>query len=992
MKSLFRKALRPQQRTEPKFKPLLERSKVDWQRYATTLPPGIEDPIAFFLEHFYDYPVVEPEWFDSAYYLETNPDVEMDGANPLVHFLLYGKKEGRPAWPSPTLEPVAPAKAEQSPKPEAAVPPKPVAKPAQVQPAKPAQAQQEQPQQEPRKPEPEPPKPAEPPAEPAPAPPPVDAASGFNSVLKNRLRELLTSEKVPAAAAKGERLGPWLDELIQISEHGNAKIEGFFDQKFYESIYPDIRNAPINAFHHFIMHGFKEGRAGCLDIQELLTQGGVAKQEGLETLLVVSHEASATGAPIVALEVARRFAGRFNVITAVLRGGELRERFIEVGTLHLDAPAHNGIAALELSLKYLMDHHDLKTVLLNSVESINMADAAANLGLPTLSLLHEFAEYTRPVGKIGRMLLTSDVIIYPAESLARSGIHELKTKAGIKHELNNIRIQPQGYLGFQAHVDKDWSLRKLLGLDEKAIVIAGAGHVQPRKGVDWFLETCYHLYCTLQMKGDSRAEHLQFVWLGNGYSEDDVLVSVWLDAFIQRVGISERVHFPGAVHDVAAALRDVDIYLLTSRLDPFPNVAIDALNADCGLGVFEEGSGVADFVKEHAARAVIGKYGNPHHLAQLLSENLGTLMTRDGKNIELCHQQLDFDRYIDALQDALVEANQRSSEVHKVAETERFKLKFDPTFYGLNFSTDGDKATHFLSLLRKGVALSKPFPGCDIQRALDAYHQQPTRFEALVESVMGSEDPAMPVHRVTGAGTDDAPDTIALQFHVYFADLIPDYCAYFKNLADQNVDLFVSHIPDLTPEQLELLQSSITGTVYTQKVANCGRDVYPFHRLFVEKIYGHYEVVGHFHTKKSTDNADGVGDRWRRYLLTNLMGSRSAANEVMGQFADKRVGLVFAEDSHMVDEADNGKWIEELLEPLGYSRWPAYRCFPLGTMFWARAEALRDLTRWDPETFKLPEPVPYDGSVLHAFERVIPQLVQETGYRAQRVYTSNTHW
>jgi glycosyltransferase involved in cell wall biosynthesis len=974
MKSLFKRVLKPQPSTESKFKRLLANSKVDWQRYAAQLPPGVEDPIDFFLEHYYDYPVVEPEWFDSAYYLETNPDVEMDGANPLVHYLLYGRREGRLAWPSPPIkpEPQVPAAAANQPlKPEEAPP-------AAKQVIKPA---------EPVQPEPEP----EPEPEPAP-PPPTDAANGFNAVLKNRLQELLQSEGVPAAVSKGAALSPWLDELLQASEQGSAKIEGFFDQKFYESIYPDIRNAPINAFHHFIMHGFKEGRAGCLDIQALLTTGGVEKQPGLETLMVVSHEASATGAPIVALEVARRFAGRFNVITAVLRGGELRERFIEVGTLHLDAPAHNGIAALELSLKYLVDHHDLKVVLLNSVESINMADAAANLGLPTLSLLHEFAEYTRPAGKIGRMLLTSDLIIYPAESLARSGLHELKTKAGVKHKLNNIRIQPQGYLGFQARVDKDWSLRKTLKLDDDAIIIAGAGHVQPRKGVDWFLETCYHLYCTLEKMGDSRAQKLQFVWLGNGYHADDVLVSVWLDAFIQRVGMGERVHFPGAVHDVAAALRDVDIYLLTSRLDPFPNVAIDALNADCGLGVFEEASGVADFVKEHAARAVIGTYGNPHHLAQLLSENLNELISRDGKNTEICHQQLDFDRYIDALQESLIEANQRSAEVKKVAESQQFKQKFDPAFYGLSFSTEGDQATHFLSLLRKGVALSKPFPGSDIQSVLEEYQKHNTSFEALVEQVLSTEDDSVPVHRVTGEGVDYAPDTIALQFHIYFADLIPDYCEYFKTLADQNVDMFVSHIPELTPADLEMLQDSITGTVYTQKVDNCGRDVYPFHRFFVEKIYGHYEVVGHFHTKKSTDNADGIGDRWRRYLLTNLMGSRAATNEVMGQFADERVGLVFAEDSHMVDEADNGPWIEQALQPLGYQRWPVYRSFPLGTMFWARTEALRDLTRWDPDIFKLPEPVPYDGSILHAFERVIPQLVQETGFRAQRVYTSNTHW
>jgi glycosyltransferase involved in cell wall biosynthesis len=899
------------------------------------MPLQVDDPIKYFLENYEKSPLVVSGWFDSAYYLEKNPDVLRNGANPLVHFLLYGQSEGRPAWSDQETDH------------------------SEIE---------------------------------------VDKSgskvhnSDPRTLLKKHLEVLLVERKLVPGDFDSVRLEKWIDDLIEVSNHGKALIDGFFDQALYEAMYPDISAAPINSFHHFISHGHAEGRTGWLDMDEIVVRGGIERDSALDTVLVVSHDASATGAPVVALEVARRLGKHFNVVTASLKGGSLRSHFIEASVAHLDAPGHRGVGALRYCLSRLLETSEITTVLLNSVESIDMADAAAQLGLPTVSLLHEFAEYTRPVGKIGRMILTSDLIVYPADSLKKSGLQELRAKAGIKNHPNHLRIQPQGYLGFKTHSEDDWGLRQYLGLDSEDLVLVGAGHVQPRKGVDWFLETCHHLRETLMDRQDPRADRLQFVWLGNGHHENDTNVSVWLDTYIQRKGLEARVHFPGAVHDVAAALNDADLFLLTSRLDPFPNVAVDALNADCGIGLFEEASGIADFLWEHSARAVHGKYGDPRDLAQKLADNLDDLLMRDGKNSRICKQNLDFDQYVDTICVLMIEASDRRREIHTAACSEKFNSYFDSDFYGLAFAHDIGQENHFLSLLRKGLALSKPFPGSDIQDALD---QAPRydEFDALLEKAMNTKVDGMPVHRLTGAGGGEAyGGRIALQFHIYFSDLIPEYCAYFRSLADHNVDLFVSHVPELSDQEIRELENAVTGSLYLKRIENRGRDVYPFHRQFVEEVYGHYDIVGHFHTKKSNDNAKGVGDRWRRYLLANLMGSREATNEVLGFFRDGKTGLVFAEDSHLVDEGENGPFIEQLLKFNGSKRWDNYRHFPLGTMFWARTEALGALLKWPQNIFDLPEPVPYDGSVLHAFERILPQLAKEAGFEVKRVYTSGTHW
>lgn len=70
------------------------------------------------LEHFYLYGGVEgrspSESFDSAFYIESNYDVKLEGINPLIHYLKYGKSENRqPKQPLTTPQPVATTDLEQ---------------------------------------------------------------------------------------------------------------------------------------------------------------------------------------------------------------------------------------------------------------------------------------------------------------------------------------------------------------------------------------------------------------------------------------------------------------------------------------------------------------------------------------------------------------------------------------------------------------------------------------------------------------------------------------------------------------------------------------------------------------------------------------------------------------------------------------------------------------------------------------------------------------
>lgn len=962
MKLLIRKAAKKSRSNPKDFRSLLESSRIDWQQYANTLPSTVRDPIGFFLENFEEYPLNAPGWFDSDYYLSENPDVRQDGANPLIHFLLFGIGEGRKGCADTEVPACDFSSVTSEPSADAGLWAK-------------------------RK------------------------VSLFNVV--NLKARCLKEKGVSGSLAKVLEDAPvnWPEvcrdlsvtdqaeaicKLLQAPVGSMYSLKNYFDPRLYLAIYPDIANAGISPLEHFLVHGAREGRIGWLVPEDYVVEGGQVFDPSQPTLVVVSHDATATGAPVVALELIKRLSRKYNIITSCINGGELRDDFIENGFKHLDASSIYSSLIVPFMIDALHASHPIDCVLLSSVESLAFLEVAASLGFPTVSLLHEFAEYTRPAGRMSRALILSDIAIYPAKSLKESGMRELREKTGARREPNNILIYPQGYMGYKAsrNNSKQRSLRSQLRLTDDALIVAGAGHVQPRKGVDWFLQTCHHLLKEMQSRNDPRAERLEFIWLGGGYHEDDTHVSVWLDTYIHQAGIGDRCHFPGAVDDVQKVFQEADIYLLTSRLDPFPNVAIDALNADCGIGLFDGASGTVDFLREHSARAIYAPYGDTRELARQLANHFDQLIVRDGCNSGICRERLSFDQYTLNIIDALGESRRRKNAINSVMNgSTLFRERFNSAFYQHKSEGGEEGMRHFLSSLYKGLLYAKPYPGSAIQAAVSNRAYIPGEsFSEYVEYVMQKDVYDMPVEIIKGNSNITYAGRIALQFHVYYNDLIPEYCHYFETLVGHDVDLFVSHVNDLGEHERRMLQDCVSGRLVTDQVENIGRDVHPFHQQFVEHIQGHYDLVGHFHTKKSTDSADGIGDRWRRYLLGNLLGSLHATNEILEKFNDLTVGLVFAEDAHCIDEADNGRAIETLLEPLGYSRRPYYHTFPVGTMFWARVEALADLGRMAEDTFKIPEPVPYDGTVLHAFERIIPQLTQETGFNVKRVFTPYTYW
>jgi lipopolysaccharide biosynthesis protein len=229
--------------------------------------------------------------------------------------------------------------------------------------------------------------------------------------------------------------------------------------------------------------------------------------------------------------------------------------------------------------------------------------------------------------------------------------------------------------------------------------------------------------------------------------------------------------------------------------------------------------------------------------------------------------------------------------------------------------------------------------------------------------------------------------SVALHLHLFYPDLAPIIVERL-NANRIRPDLFVSVASNANSHDMEGIVKNYEGkTIDIQAVPNRGRDIGAFLTAFGERITSQYEFIGHFHTKKTLELANReVGTTWFSFLLENLIGGRHRMMDSILEkmTADPSIGLVFPDDPYVEGWSDNLEISRLLASRMGLME-PKnqYFNFPMGTMFWARSSAIRSLIVLNLSWEDYPaEPLPYDGTMLHAIERLLPFIVDAAHYRS----------
>lgn len=234
----------------------------------------------------------------------------------------------------------------------------------------------------------------------------------------------------------------------------------------------------------------------------------------------------------------------------------------------------------------------------------------------------------------------------------------------------------------------------------------------------------------------------------------------------------------------------------------------------------------------------------------------------------------------------------------------------------------------------------------------------------------------------------NALNSVAIVANLYYADTVPDYLKYI-NCISEKIDIYVISSQKDVFDQVNRLKKRDIFLICKE---NRGRDISALLVSF-RQYYSKYEYICFLHDKKANhDLWEGDTKIWITNLWQNMINSNEYINEVLKLFQNnKKIGVLVPPEP--VGEYFNAwygdTWygnfenVKKLAKDLNLQCDISIekRCITLGTVFWVRTESLKKLFKrnWEYKDFPI-EPMPLDGTLNHAIERVIGFVAQDAGY------------
>lgn len=320
------------------------------------------------------------------------------------------------------------------------------------------------------------------------------------------------------------------------------------------------------------------------------------------TVLFLSHEASRTGAPILLLNFLRWFRQNGNINARVLVGksGDLTAEFAAIGPVDSFEPSdalwYKAMRRLQLQHRYDSSHlvrlretllsDNIDLIYVNSVASAGMLEFLSFVKCPVICHVHELDGAIHTMGVEHLALLEKRRPSYIAVS--RAVQKNLVEQYGISPD--RIEVIHGCVPGVREHAIEPQQARKIirerLGISEHAKLVCACGSIEFRKGTDLFLQVASRV---MQKSLDMP---VHFVWVGGKPDKVAAMRSQVVNSSLRDV-----VHFVGSTSDTGIYFGAADVFVLTSREDPFPLVVMEAASHGKPTVCFEQAGGAPEFVE-----------------------------------------------------------------------------------------------------------------------------------------------------------------------------------------------------------------------------------------------------------------------------------------------------------------------------------------------------------------------------------------------------------
>ncbi|MBB4267062.1 rhamnan synthesis F family protein [Roseospira visakhapatnamensis] len=840
---------------------------------------------------------------------------------------------------------------------------------------------------------------------PPPSPPDEPVVRPLDPLRESGLFDETVYALTPDALARGQ--DP-LEHYLEVGEALGVAPSDRFEPDYYARRYPDVRGSGLGLLRHYALFGRHEGRDGLspatrMDLPDL-------DETDRDRVIVILHEASRTGAPILGWDLVQRLREHHDVVVFLKKGGPLRAAFDAVGVPVVEMPADAVLFRrdMEAVAERLVAAVRPAYVIANSAETRDLMGPLSRAGVAVLALIHEFSASVRPPNHVHDLLVWTHRLVFPARLVSDSFVAEYPYLRQRRRDIlpQGLPVPPRRPAWDDGPDDTVLARLRPPGHEDDFLVV-GMGRVQFRKGVDLFLSMAARI---LRDRPEAR---IRFAWVGDGYSPDDwTEFPTYLTDQITRVGLGDHLVLAGEVDDLSRVHATADVMVMTSRLDPMPNTCIEALSLGLPVVCFDQASGIAEVLSGHPdTRDLVVPYLDTAAMAETvlaLRDDPARRARLSAAARTLAAERFDMDRYVDTLDGLGLAARDEVAAMARDQDLIAASGVFDAAFFQPASETldetetgdrgkDEDGTALSAYLLRNRLAgpgsgndarvgLRRPFPGFN-----------PLAYAEAVSGLDGARDPLAhwleagrppgpwlyPVLNLEHADATVPPDArVLLHAHFHYVDLVQDF---LDRLAGDGLacDLILTTTDEDRAIALRrLLAPRGNARDGVRVVPNRGRDIGALLTGLSDMAASDYHVIGHVHGKKSTHVGQG-GDTWRHFLWEHLVGGQrpAASAAVSALLADPTLGLLFPDDPNLCGWDLNHDIARNVARRMGRDApLPRFPDWPNGTMFWARREALAPLFALGFDWEDYPEePAPVDGTLLHALERLIPVAAEQAG-------------
>jgi len=338
-------------------------------------------------------------------------------------------------------------------------------------------------------------------------------------------------------------------------------------------------------------------------------------------ILLVSHQATLTGAPRVLADLGRAAAQMgANVVFLFVEGGNELESYSRIGHVYLLSQFNNSF---EYALRSIISNHDPRVAVFNTITTTRYAEILKSLDpdIMCLGWIHELPTVINSFFGGRETVINAHTF---CDKLA-FGSDYVRHQFAVEYGLDSDSLYVLPYIWKMPILPTSAKFIGNQGIpaadmveasnDKNTILLLGCGTAEPRKGLDIFIRVAYQV---LENCNEEHRSRIKFAWYGCPPYSDNYVDFCKFDA--KRLGIDEFIEFKPVSGEFGERLAQATAFLLTSREDPYPLVILDSMANGVPFVCFEDAGGAATIAKSGPGIAI------PYGDEQLFADKINHLI------------------------------------------------------------------------------------------------------------------------------------------------------------------------------------------------------------------------------------------------------------------------------------------------------------------------------------------------------------------------------